>query len=456
MTHLALIGGGGFRVPLIIHALSTSSRALRLSHITLIDTDTARLAAMQRVVADQLAASGLSIEISTTTDLADGLRGADVVFVAVRPGGTDGRVTDELTALAHDFLGQETVGVGGMAYALRTLPVARRIAAAIAEHAPDAWTINFTNPAGVITQAMREHLGRRVVGICDTPIGLLRRARTALSIPTDADVRFDYLGLNHLGWLRSLSIDGTDRLPELLADEAALSQLEEGQLIGAQWVARLGALPNEYLFYYYCHREALAAVRSSETRGQFLAAQQRQFYDLCIHDDAPFELWNRTRAERDASYMAEGRAPEERFGRAAAEIAQGGYQEVALDAMTAFLHDESATMILNVGNTDTPDGTPIIAGLPDDAVIEVGCTVDARGAHPWPIAPPRGDMLALMAAIKECDALLLTATATGDYDLAARAFGVHPLVDSVAAADALLTEYCERVPAIREALAGPC
>lgn len=456
MTHLAIIGGGGFRVPLIVHALTTSHRTLRLSRLTLIDVDDERLTAMRAIVTDQLRSSPhLDFELTTTNDLAAGLIGADVIFVAVRPGGVEGRVIDELTALEHDFLGQETVGVAGMAYALRTIPVARDIAATIADVVPDAWTINFTNPAGVITQAMREYLGPRVVGICDTPIALLRRARSALDLAPATSGSFDYLGLNHLGWLRSLVVDGADRLPELLSDEARLGTLEEAQLMGTQWISRVGALPNEYLFYYYRHREALAAISASETRGQFLAAQQHHFYELCTHEEHPYELWNRTRAARDASYMAEGRAPEDRYARETAEIEQGGYQEVALDAMTAFLHDEPATMILNVGNTDTPDGAPIIPGLPNDAVIEVGCHVDARGAHPWPIAPARGDMLALMLAIKECDALLLSATKHGDYELAARAFGTHPLVDSVDAADALLTAYCERIPAIREAFSYP-
>ncbi|MDO5700673.1 MAG: 6-phospho-beta-glucosidase [Bowdeniella nasicola] len=440
MTSLAIIGGGGFRVPLIVHALATSP--LRLQRLTLMDEDPDRLHTMREVVSRQLHEADLHLDLRVTADLAEAVRGADVIFVAVRVSGTQGRVSDELLALEHGLLGQETVGVGGMAYALRTIPVARRIAATIAQENPGAWTINFTNPAGVITQAMRESLGRRVVGICDTPIGLLRRARRALGVHPGEDVDFDYLGLNHLGWLRSLSVAGTDLLPDLLADEQRLAGLEEAELMGTRWIQRLGALPNEYLYYYYRHREARAAITARQTRGQFLHAQQADFYRTAATSTDPYTLWDRTRAERDASYMAEARAEDDRFGRDAEEIAQGGYQDVALAAMYALLHDAPARMILNVGNTDTPDGSPVIAGLSEDAVIEVGCTVDADGAHPWPIAPARGDMLGLMAQIKECDTLLLAATQRRDVDLAVRAFALHPLVDSVDAAEALLTAYC--------------
>src|SRR5690606_1674670 len=127
----------------------------------------------------------------------------------------------------------------------------------IATHAPKAWTINFTNPAGILTEAMRQVLGNRVVSICDTPIGLVRRVASAVG-QDPRDVAFDYVGLNHLGWLRTLVVDGTDRLPELLADDTRLDTIEEARLLGFDWVRALGAVPNEYLFYYDRHREALA------------------------------------------------------------------------------------------------------------------------------------------------------------------------------------------------------
>lgn len=441
MWSLAIVGGGGFRVPLIVSALA--SHRLPLAKLILIDPDPARLAVMRAIVADQLQQTpGYQPEVVTTADEA-ALGDADIIFVAMRIGGVHGRVSDELIALSHGLLGQETVGIGGMAYALRTLPAARRLAATIARLAPHAWTINFTNPAGVITEAMAQILGGRVVGICDTPIALLSRASNALGlaqVPSD----FDYLGLNHLGWLRALHHGGKDQLPALLADAAKLATMEETELFGTDLIRTIGAIPNEYLFYYYCHREALAGIRREQTRGEFLAAQQTEFYTACCNSATPYRLWDETRRSRDASYMAEARAADQKDARAASEIEQGGYHNVAVELMGALLEGRNATMILNVSNNAS--GTPVIAGLPADATVEVGCRVDKNGAKPIAIAPAPGDMLALMQAIKACDRLLLAASENGDPRLAERAFITHPLVDSARAASAAFADYCAANP----------
>ena len=166
---------------------------------------------------------------------------------AIRVGGLAARVQDERVALGLGLLGQETTGPGGIAYALRTIPVARSIAERVRAVAPQAWFINFTNPAGMVTEAMRDVLGDRVVGICDTPITMARRAAGLLGVDPRTRVELDYVGLNHLGWLRSLEQGGRDLLPGLLADHDALTGFEEGRLFGAAWLRALGSIPNEYL-----------------------------------------------------------------------------------------------------------------------------------------------------------------------------------------------------------------
>src|SRR5262249_36862276 len=236
------------------------------------------------------------------------LIGADFVFSAIRVDGLGGRTVDERVALELGVLGQETTGPGGVAYALRTIPVCLHIADRIAEIAPDAWVINFTNPAGMVTEAMQRRLGNRVIGICDSPIGLGHRASRILGLD-GAQIAFDYVGLNHLGWLRGLRVGGVDRLPELLADDAALAQLEEARILGLDWVRSLGAIPNEYLYYYYYNREAVASIRGAEaTRGEFLRRQQEAFYAAVdAEPGSAWGIWSRTRAEREATYMAESR-----------------------------------------------------------------------------------------------------------------------------------------------------
>jgi 6-phospho-beta-glucosidase len=378
--------------------------------------------------------------VTVTQNLADALRGADFVFSAVRIGGTQGRIVDERTALELGVFGQETVGPGGLAYALRTVPFMVRLAETIRAVAPDAWVINFTNPAGIVTEAMRAVLGDRVVGICDTPIGLMRRAVAATSDGAEnvtldgTEPRFDYVGLNHLGWLRSVTVGGQDIMPRLLGSDDALETIEEARLMGFDWVRALGALPNEYLYYYYFTREATQRIRSaSATRGEFLDRQQTEFFAAPVDD--PLATWLRTRHERESSYMAESRPADE--ARHASDVG-GGYQRVALDLMAALATGRPATMILNVRNGG------LVPQLPDDAVVEVGCVVDDEGVHPWPVAPVTGEMLGLMTQVKAAERLVIDAARDGSRGLAWRAFAAHPLVDSVGVARLLLDRYSER------------
>ncbi|PSL38433.1 6-phospho-beta-glucosidase [Labedella gwakjiensis] len=447
---LTIIGGGGFRVPQVFEAVAAAGAPVEIDELCLYDTSTSRLTTIGSVI-DRLAEdSARHPRITTTDDLDEALTGADFVFSAVRIGGTEGRIIDERTALELGVLGQETVGPGGLAYALRTVPFMTRLAERIKAVAPDAWVINFTNPAGIVTEAMRAVLGERVVGICDTPIGLMRRAAAAaapLAAPGAGDVTFDYVGLNHLGWLRSLAIDGVDVLPRLLASDDALADIEEARLMGFDWVRAIGALPNEYLYYYSFTREAVGRISASdETRGEFLDAQQRRFFDSPGAD--PLEGWLRTRHERESSYMAESRPEGEEGERHASDVDGGGYQQVALDLMAALATGRRSTMILNVANAG------LVPVLPDDAVVEVGCTVDADGVHPWPIAPVTGEMLGLMTQVKSSERLVIEATRSGSRDLAWRAFAAHPLVDSVSVAKTLVQHYGERFDSIGRLLDG--
>ncbi len=272
---LTILGGGGFRVPLVYRALLRRPDGAARSCCT---TRTRAGCGSSRRCWPRSGPGGPAVRLETDLDAA--LRGADFVFSAMRVGGTAGRVRDERLPLAQGVLGQETVGAGGVLYGLRTLPVAVRVAERVRAVAPRAWVINFTNPAGMVTEAMSRVLGPRVIGICDSPVGLVRRAARAAGADPDAPgFGYDYVGLNHLGWLRRLTVDGRDLLPGLLADPAALESFEEGRLFGARWLAALGSLPNEYLHYYYFQREALAAVRAAEaTRGEFLDRQQSDFF----------------------------------------------------------------------------------------------------------------------------------------------------------------------------------
>ncbi|BEL04221.1 6-phospho-beta-glucosidase [Actinoplanes sichuanensis] len=438
---LTILGGGGFRVPLVYRALLADHEPGRVTRVTLHDLDAGRLAAIGRVLAEQAEGVPDAPVVDTTTDLDDAIRDADFVFSAIRVHGLEGRVIDERVALAEGVLGQETVGAGGVAYGLRTLPVALHIAERIAAVAPQAWVINFTNPAGMVTEAMSRHLGDRVIGICDSPSGLGKRVARALGADPRT-VRLDYAGLNHLGWLRRVEVDGVDRLPGLLADDTALLSLEEGKLFGADWIRTLGAIPNEYLHYYYFGREGVAATRdAAQTRGSFLLDQQSRFYRTVAGcDTGALSAWQSTLLERETTYMAENRHAAGAGDRDESDLESGGYEQIALALMRAIALDQRASLILNVRNQGT------LPGLDEDAVIEVPCTVGAGGARAAVVDPLPDHAAALVASVKAVERAVIEAANTGSRQAALRAFAVHPLVDSVAVARRLLDEYQNQLP----------
>ncbi|MEV8069655.1 6-phospho-beta-glucosidase [Streptomyces sp. NPDC085995] len=439
---LTILGGGGFRVPLVYGALLTDRAEGRVTEVVLHDVDAGRLSAVTRVLAEQAAEVTDAPAVRATTDLDEALRGADFVFSAIRVGGLAGRAADERVALAEGVLGQETVGAGGIAYGLRTVPVAVDIARRAARLAPDAWVINFTNPAGLVTEAMSRHLGDRVIGICDSPVGLGRRIARVLGVPP-GDAWIDYVGLNHLGWVRGLRHAGRDLLPRLLGDPELLGSFEEGRLFGPEWLRSLGAIPNEYLHYYYFNREAVEAYqRAEKTRGAFLRDQQAAFYEGLNDPAAPvLAAWNRTRAEREATYMAENREAAGAGEREEDDLS-GGYEKVALALMRAIARDERATLILNVRNQG------VLSVLDADAVIEVPCLVDANGAHPVAVDPLPGHATGLVCAVKAVEREVLTAAESGSRAAAVKAFALHPLVDSVNVAHRLVEGYTRVHPGL--------
>jgi 6-phospho-beta-glucosidase len=444
---LVVLGGGGFRVPLVFGALLGETAERRVKEIVLHDADVSRLAVIARVLAAQASAYAAAHptaypapRVGVTTDLDRAVEGADFVFSAIRVGGLEGRTVDERLALELGLLGQETTGPGGVGYGLRTVPVAIDIAQRVARSAPDAWVINFTNPAGLVTQAMQTVLGDRVVGICDSPLGLAKRAAAAIGRPLD-ELEIDYAGLNHLGWLQGLRDHGEDLLPRLLADGDTLGGIEEGQLFGVDWLRSIGRLPNEYLFYYYFTREAIAQITAApETRGEYLVRQQANFYAAVDGSQTDEWLrWDAVRRERNATYMRETR---EAAGheRSEADVEGGGYEGVALALMAAIARDEPARLILNVRNGDT------LPGLTSDAVVEVPCRVSFSGPAPLSVTPLAGHPLGLVQQVKAVDELVIAAATEGSESLAVQAFALHPLVDSVTVARDLLAGYRSRLP----------
>ncbi|WP_043440729.1 family 4 glycosyl hydrolase [Arthrobacter sp. L77] len=440
---LVIVGGGGFRVPLVYRALSQAPFAGLVSRVVLVDSLPDRAHAIARVLGALPSGAVPAPSVRVAARLEEALPGADLVFAAVRSGGADGRVLDERVALASGLLGQETVGAGGISYALRSIPDMMCVATLMRDLAPDAWLINFTNPAGMVTEALSAVLGHRVIGICDSASGLVTRAARAAGVDLRGSLAgVDYVGLNHLGWLRRLDDGGADRLPGLLADAPRLAGFEEGRLFGPDLPRVLGALPNEYLFYYYFHREALRSIGAADrTRGETLRDQQADLFPRLVAAEDPLAVWEAARRERESGYLAEARTAEEE--RDEADLAGGGYERVALQVMRSLLTGRRAELILNVRNGAT------FGALPADAVVEVPSVVDADGARPLPAAPLSAHQLGLMAAVKAVEQDTVRAAVHRDRDAALRAFAGHPLVDSFHAATRVLVGYEEAFPALK-------
>ena len=454
---LTILGGGGFRTPFVWQALIRDQASPRVTEVSLHDVDQVRLTVIHAIL-DSLTQESGAIDpptLSITTDAREALSGADFVFAAVRAGGPEGRSLDEHVALDLGVIGQETTGPGGLAYALRSVPVMLDYARIIAEVAPRAYVMNFTNPAGIVTEAMQSILGDRVLGICDTPSGMGRRIVLAAGADPEAtEVAYDYIGLNHLGWMRRVLVDGVDVLPGVLADGAALQDLEEAHVFGADWLRTLGVVPNEYLYYYDRQREALASITSAlasgePTRGDFLVTQQEDFYAAAAADlPGALDRWRATVAEREASYMVEatgGTQGAPAYARGVeTDPSKQGYAGVALAVMAAIARGEQSTLILNVRNGDA------IPGMPSDAVVEVACLVDGSGVHPLAQAAPSLAQLGLMLRVKAVERHIIAAVATRSRREAELAFAEHPLVDSVVVAKELLARY----EAVHPAIAG--
>src|SRR3954451_14169514 len=435
---IAILGGGGFRVPLVYGALLARAERLGLEHVSLYDVDPRRLAQITPVLQGLEAERQSQLSFATTTSLDDALDGADFVFCAIRVGKLEGRAVDERVPLDEGVVGQETTGPGGLCFALRTVPVMDELARRVAKRAPNAWFVNFTNPAGLVTEAIRDELGDRAVGICDSPAGLCRRVASALERDAE-ELWFDYFGLNHLGWLRSVKHGTHDLLPELLGDDNRLAAFEEGRLFGGEWLRALGMIPNEYLFFYYFASDTVGALRSGlESRGEFLLHQQAAFYSENGRTPGEaLDAWRRTRREREETYFAEAHAAadidaKETWGDV------GGYEGEALAVVEAIALDRRRVMILNTANRCS------LPFLDADAVVEVPCVVDRTGVRPIAIGDVPAHARALVESIKEVERLTIRAARTRSRDVALKALALHPLVPSVNVARRILDAYSVR------------
>jgi 6-phospho-beta-glucosidase len=402
---IAVVGGGSTYTPELIDGLGRLRDVLPVEELVLVDPATERL--------DLVGAFGRRIlqrldhpaELVTSTELEPALDGVDAVLVQLRVGGQAARLEDETWPLECGCVGQETTGAGGLAKALRTVPVVLDIAERVRKAAPDAWIVDFTNPVGIVTRALLEE-GHRAVGLCNVAIGFQRRFAEQLGVAPER-VQLDHIGLNHLTWERAVTVDGVDRLPDLLAAHGP--DIAESLELPVELLHTLGVVPSYYLRYFYAHDEVVAELRTSEARAARVAEIEQQL--LQMYADPTLDEKPELLMQRGGAY----------------------YSEAAVQLTAALLgRDQGAsTQVVNLRN----DGT--LPFLPDDAVIEVPATVDASGVRAVPSAPLEPLYAGLVAAVTAYEHLALDAALRGGYDRVFKALLAHPLVGQVTPAHGL-------------------
>lgn len=440
-----LLIGAGIRTPLLVLGLIRRQQALDLTEVVLYDRDQARLTTMAGFVRFLAEQHGARFTIAAADDLRQAATGAGFVFSAIRVGQEEHRILDEQIPLKYGVLGQETTGPGGMAVALRTIPVLLDYARVLEAMAPDAWFVNFTNPAGLMTQALLQHTKLRVIGICDTPTSM--RASLARFLDRTEDELFiEYVGLNHLGWIRRVLVDGRNVLPGIIDRYEELRQRErEWALFDAELVRLLGMLPNEYLYYFYYRQQAVDHIRASRsTRGQQILDINRPLWQA-LHEEMAAgrperatAVYERQMLARSASYMdRESGRPLQAAAADASLFADEGYAGLAMAAMMAVAQPQPRPLILNVANQGC------LAEVAADDVVEVTTLVGPHGLTPLAQPPMPEIAKPLVLAIKEYERLTIKAAVHGSADAAIKALVAHPLVGSYPLARQIVTELLE-------------
>jgi 6-phospho-beta-glucosidase len=405
-TKIAVIGGGSTYTPELVDSLCAHEDRLVVDELVLLDPDPDRLEAVGGLSDRILRHKGWTGDLVTTDDRRRAIDGADFVIIQLRVGGQTARHSDETLPIGFGCLGQETTGPGGLAKALRTVPLVLEIAEETATRgAAGAWVVDFTNPVGIVTQALLDE-GHRALGLCNVAIHVQRRVGHYLGVDPDS-VEIEHVGLNHLTWLRSARVDGVDRLPELLDRFSAELELESG--VPAGLLALLGALPSYYLHYYYCLDQNLAeqAAPGWRSRAEVVAELETELLA----------------AYRDPSLVTK---PEKLSYRGGAFYSEAAVRLIA--SLHAGTGDVQVVDVRNAGSL--PD-------LPDDAVVEVPCTVDRDGARPLPQRQLPPDMGGLVAHCKAYERLAVEAALTGSRQTMIRALVANPLVGQYPRAEAL-------------------
>ncbi|MGW2028625.1 MULTISPECIES: 6-phospho-beta-glucosidase [Streptomyces] len=404
---LTVVGGGSTYTPELVDGFARLRDTLPIEELVLVDPAEDRLELVGGLARRIFAKQGHGGRIVTTSDLDAGVDGADAVLLQLRVGGQAARQQDETWPLECGCVGQETTGAGGLAKALRTVPVVLDIAERVRRGNPRAWIIDFTNPVGIVTRALLQ-AGHRAVGLCNVAIGFQRKFAALLGT-APADVHLAHVGLNHLTWETGVRLggpEGENVLPKLLAEHG--EAIADDVRLPRPLLDRLGVVPSYYLRYYYAHDEVVRELRTKPSRAAEVAAMEREL--LAMYGDPALDEKPALLAKRGGAF----------------------YSEAAVDLAAALLGGGgSPYQVVNALNRGT------LPFLPDDAVIEVQAAVGPAGPVPLPVPDLDPLFTGLIANVTAYEDLALEAALRGGRDRVFRALLAHPLIGQYAYADAL-------------------
>jgi 6-phospho-beta-glucosidase len=395
---LAVIGGGSTYTPELVDGIARTTR-FTVDELVLADPAADRLALVGGLAQRMLAREDNPAVLRTTSNIDEAVDGADVVLIQLRVGGQSARLGDETFPLACGCVGQETTGAGGLAKALRTVPVVLDVAERVRRlAAPEAWIVDFTNPVGIVTRALLD-AGHRAVGLCNVAIGFQRWFAELLGV-APSRVRLDHVGLNHLSWERGVLLDGVDVLPQLLAEHA--ESIAERIQLPVDVVRTLGVVPSYYLRYFYAHDAVVREQATEQPRAARVAEIEQELLEL--YRDPELDTKPKLLTERGGAF----------------------YSEAALDLVTSLVTDRGDVQVADVRNAGA------FSFLPDDAVVELPAVVSTLGAHPLPVAEPLDPLFTgLIAHTAAYEELALEAALLGGRDRVFRAMLAHPLIGQI-------------------------
>ncbi len=413
---IAVIGAGSTYTPELINGFIVRAGHLSVDSIYLMDINAEKLKVVAGLAQRMLDANGMNLRLNLTQKLDEAIEGADYVLGQVRVGGLDARIRDEKIPLKHGLLGQETTGIGGAFKGLRTLPVIMEVARKMEKLAPGAWLINFSNPSGIIAEAVLNHTGIKMLGLCNGPINMLKSLPKLVPEGT-GKIDYDFVGLNHLCWITAVYADGREVLRDQLSrniETSSLKNIPEEAYDEELWKAVKG-IPIGYLNYYYFRDQQVKKCQEAEkTRGEVCKEIEAELLELY----------------KDPKLCEKPAVLDKRGGAL--------YSEAAVSLIDAIVNDKNEIHVVDVKNNGA------FSFMDKNDVIETKCIVNKDGVTPIKLENfDNYYIIGLMQAVKAYEKLLVKAGLSGDRDALLASLMVHPLIGDYYKARAAMEEMLE-------------